>query len=120
MNHSAFAECLFFEYSCLRNLISNAIKFSHPKGKITLRSVQKVDLIELSVIDNGIGIKKEDQNKLFRIDQNVSTLGTSEERGTGLGLILCKEFVEKNNGTIWIESELNKGSVFIFTLPLSD
>ncbi|MDA3953013.1 MAG: ATP-binding protein [Bacteroidales bacterium] len=104
----------------IRNLISNAIKFSHPKGKITLRSVQKDDLIELSVIDNGFGIKKEDQNKLFKIDQNVSTLGTSEERGTGLGLILCKEFVEKNNGTIWIESELNKGSAFIFTLPLSD
>lgn len=104
----------------IRNLISNAIKFSHPDGKITLRGIQKDDLIELSVIDNGIGIKKEDQEKLFRIDQNVTTIGTSKERGTGLGLILCKEFVEKNNGKIWMESDLNKGSTFMFTIPRKD
>ena len=104
----------------IRNLISNAIKFSHPDGEITLRCIQKDELIELSVIDNGIGIKKEDQEKLFRIDQNVTKIGTSEERGTGLGLILCKEFVEKNNGKIRFESELNKGSTFMFTLPRKD
>lgn len=101
----------------IRNLISNAIKFSHPEGIISIRSIKKNEIIELLIIDNGIGIKKEDQNRLFRIDQNVTSLGTSEERGTGLGLILCKEFVEKNGGEIWVESELNKGSSFIFTLP---
>lgn len=101
----------------IRNLISNAIKFSHPDGKITLNCIQKDDFIEISVIDYGVGIKKEDQEKLFRIDQNITTLGTSKEKGTGLGLILCKEFVEKNNGQIWMESELNKGSAFMFTIP---
>jgi signal transduction histidine kinase len=104
----------------IRNLISNAIKFSHPNEKITIRCIQKDNLIEISVIDNGVGIKKEDHEKLFRIDQNVTTLGTSKERGTGLGLILCKEFVEKNNGNIRMESDLNKGSAFIFTIPLKD
>lgn len=104
----------------IRNLISNAIKFSYPDGKITLSCIEKDNLIEISVIDNGIGIKKEDQEKLFRIDQNVTTLGTSKERGTGLGLILCKEFVEKNNGKIRMESDLNKGSSFIFTIPQKD
>lgn len=103
----------------IRNLISNAIKFSHPEGLISIRCAQKDELVELSVIDNGVGIKKEDQEKLFRIDQHVTTLGTSEEKGTGLGLILCKEFVEKNSGEIWVESELNKGSAFIFTLKSS-
>lgn len=104
----------------IRNLISNAIKFSHPDGKIMLRCIQKEDLIEVSVIDNGVGIKKEDQEKLFRIDQNATTLGTSKERGTGLGLILCKEFIEKNNGKIWMESDFNKGSAFMFTIPRKD
>ncbi len=100
----------------IRNLISNAIKFTHPKGLISIRCVKKDEQVELSVIDNGVGIKKEDQKKLFRIDQHLTTQGTSEERGTGLGLILCKEFIEKNNGKIWVESELNKGSSFKFTL----
>ncbi len=100
----------------IRNLISNAIKFTHPEGLISIRCVKKDEHVELSVIDNGVGIKKEDQKKLFRIDQHLTTQGTSEERGTGLGLILCKEFIEKNNGEIWVESELNKGSAFKFTL----
>ena len=100
----------------IRNLISNAIKFTHPKGLISIRCVKKDEQVELSVIDNGVGIKKEDQEKLFRIDQHLTTQGTSEERGTGLGLILCKEFVERNGGKIWVESELNKGSSFKLTL----
>lgn len=100
----------------IRNLISNAIKFTHPEGLISIRCVKKDEHVELSVIDNGVGIKKEDQKKLFRIDQHITTQGTSEEKGTGLGLILCKEFIEKNDGKIWVESELNKGSAFIFTL----
>ena len=101
----------------IRNLISNAIKFTHPEGLISIRCVKKDELVELSVIDNGVGMKKEDQEKLFRIDQHITTQGTSEEIGTGLGLILCKEFIDKNDGEIWVESELNKGSAFIFTLP---
>ncbi len=100
----------------IRNLISNAIKFSHPEGLISIRCVKKDEHVELSVIDNGVGIKKEDQKKLFRIDQHLTTQGTSEEKGTGLGLILCKEFIEKNDGKIWVESELNKGSSFKFIL----
>ncbi|MFC2096403.1 sensor histidine kinase, partial [Bacteroidota bacterium] len=101
----------------IRNLLSNAIKFTHPEGHISIRCFPKDELVELSVIDNGIGIRKEDIDKLFRIDQHLTTQGTSDEKGSGLGLILCKEFVEKNGGNIWAESDLNKGSSFIFTLP---
>ncbi|HAF28681.1 MAG TPA: hypothetical protein DCG75_06495 [Bacteroidales bacterium] len=101
----------------IRNLLSNAIKFSHRNEIISIRCTSKEEFVELSVIDNGIGIKKEDREKLFRIDQHLTTPGTSEEKGTGLGLILCKEFVEKNRGKIWVESDLNKGSEFTFTLP---
>ncbi|MCK4639686.1 MAG: HAMP domain-containing histidine kinase, partial [Bacteroidales bacterium] len=75
------------------------------------------DFIEITIADSGIGIKPEDIKKLFGIDIGFSTVGTDNEKGTGLGLILCKEFIEKNNGKIWVESELGKGSNFIFTLP---
>ncbi|MFC2151779.1 ATP-binding protein [Bacteroidota bacterium] len=101
----------------IRNLISNAIKFSNPEGLISVRCTQQDTFVEVSIVDNGVGIKKEDQKKLFRIDHHVTTVGTSEEKGTGLGLILCKEFVEKNGGKIWVESDINKGSSFTFTLP---
>ena len=101
----------------IRNLLSNAIKFSNPDSSIQMRCVSNEKFIEFAVIDQGIGIKKETQDKLFKIDQHVTTDGTSEEKGSGLGLILCKEFIEKNGGTIWVESEINKGSAFIFTLP---
>ena len=101
----------------IRNLISNAIKFSPPKESINVRCTQQDEFIVLSVTDNGVGIKKEDQNKLFRIDKHITTPGTANEQGSGLGLILCNEFVEKNGGKIWVESEINKGSSFIFTIP---
>ncbi len=106
----------------IRNLISNAIKFT-PKGgeiKIMARLVTINDLknIEIVVEDNGVGISEEMQLKLFDISNNISTKGTEKERGTGLGLILCKEFVEKHDGKIWLESERNKGSRFCFTLPV--
>jgi signal transduction histidine kinase len=100
----------------IRNLLSNAIKFSHSGETISIRCTNKIDFVEISVVDNGVGINKNDQEKLFRIDQNLTTQGTSEEKGSGLGLILCKEFIEKNNGTIWVDSEINKGSSFTFTL----
>lgn len=101
----------------IRNLISNAIKFSNPDSSIHLRCITQQNHVEFSVIDQGVGIKKEIQEKLFKIDQNVTTEGTSSEKGSGLGLILCKEFIEKNGGQIWVESEINKGSSFVFTLP---
>jgi two-component system, sensor histidine kinase and response regulator len=100
-----------------RNLISNAIKFTRPGGFITLSSRISGDFNEFTVEDNGVGIQKKDLEKLFRIDTKLYTKGTAEESGTGLGLILCKEFIEKNSGTIHVESEPGKGSRFIFTLP---
>ena len=102
----------------LRNLISNSIKFTEPGGHIILSAAQLGNMAEVSVEDNGIGISKENQEKIFRIDAQYRTEGTANEKGTGLGLILCKEFVEKNNGTIRIESKENEGSKFIFTVPL--
>uniref|UniRef100_UPI0035625ECB sensor histidine kinase n=1 Tax=Mariniphaga sediminis TaxID=1628158 RepID=UPI0035625ECB len=102
----------------LRNLISNAIKFSYTGGEIVI-SVGENQQSELtiSVTDDGVGIPKNSMDKLFRIDENYSTKGTQNEKGTGLGLILCKEFVEKHGGKIWVESEEGKGSRFSFTIP---
>lgn len=101
----------------LRNLISNAIKFTHPEGEITVSAKQQNNGLHVSVTDTGVGISSEDIPKLFRIDQNHSTVGTQNERGTGLGLILCKEFVDKHSGKIWVESEVGRGSTFCFTIP---
>ena len=100
----------------LRNLISNAIKFSRKGGKVTVSSQVKDDLVHVQVSDTGVGMRQEDVAKVFRIDKSHTTVGTNNERGTGLGLKLCKEFVERNGGTIWVESTLNKGSNFTFTL----
>ena len=102
----------------LRNLISNSIKFTKPGGHIKLSAIRLGNMVEVSVEDNGIGISEENQEKIFRIDTQYHIDGTANEKGTGLGLILCKEFVEKNNGTIRIESKENEGSKFIFTVPL--
>ncbi len=103
----------------IRNLFSNALKFSYPKSEIIISTQLNGDTIQLSVQDFGVGMNADKQSKLFSIDNNTSTLGTKQETGTGLGLILCKEFVEANGGQIWIESEEKKGSTFTFTLPLS-
>ncbi len=102
----------------IRNLLSNAIKFSYPKSEITISAETKGNMLHLSVQDRGIGISHLNQEMLFEIDSNLSTLGTNKETGTGLGLILCKEFTKTNGGTIWITSEENKGSTFTFTIPL--
>ncbi|MFC2101512.1 DUF3365 domain-containing protein [Bacteroidota bacterium] len=101
----------------VRNLISNAIKFSHPGGEILIKIPESKGEVRVSVSDNGIGIPKSGIEKLFRIDENFSNPGTQNEKGTGLGLILCKEFVEKHGGKLWVESEEGKGSTFSFTLP---
>lgn len=102
----------------LRNLLSNAIKFTPENGIISINSELNNGNAIFSVKDNGIGMSKETIDKLFRIDINVTTLGTSKERGTGLGLILCKEFISKHGGKIWVESEVGVGSTFFFTLPI--
>jgi len=104
----------------LRNLLSNAVKFTRIGGEIVISIEQVGKELLVTVADNGVGINKEAKNKLFRIDQSYSTKGTNHETGTGLGLILCKEFVEKHGGKIWVESEVNKGSFFYFTLPLKN
>ena len=101
----------------LRNLISNAIKFTHKNGKVEIKSMIINNQVEISVSDSGIGMTKETSAKLFRIDANLSICGTENEKGTGLGLFLCKEFVEKHGGKIWVESEYGKGSVFKLVLP---
>ena len=102
----------------LRNLVSNAIKFTRPGGCISLSSNAGEKFYEFTIEDNGVGIQKKDVEKLFRIDTKVYSKGTADESGTGLGLILCKEFIEKNSGSIRVESEYGKGSRFIFTLPV--
>lgn len=103
----------------LRNLISNAIKYTHSNGEIVLSAVQNKNNIEISVADNGVGMSEETQSKLFKFESIVTTTGTANEKGSGLGLILCKEFVEKHGGEIWVKSEPEKGSAFIFSLPFS-
>jgi len=102
----------------LRNLVFNAIKFSPKKSQIRMLAAETGSEVRIDVVDSGIGMSEETIGKLFRIDKNTSTEGTEGETGTGLGLIICHEFVEKNGGKIWVESEPGKGSVFSFTIPL--
>ena len=102
--------------SVIRNLVSNAIKFTNEKGTIKITATRNSKNIEVIIEDDGLGIKEEYINKLFKIEENYSTEGTQKEKGTGLGLILCKEFIMKNNGDIWVESRWGKGSKFHFTL----
>ncbi|MCF8231270.1 MAG: cache domain-containing protein [Bacteroidales bacterium] len=104
----------------LRNIISNAIKFSYPNGKITIRAEQEDNNCRVDIEDNGIGMTEEEKDKIFDVGEKFKKTGTSDEKGTGLGLILVKEFVEKNNGTIHVESTPNQGTTFSFTLPLSE
>lgn len=100
----------------IRNLVSNALKFTPVNGKVEIRATLHVNRYEISVKDTGVGIKKEDIGKIFEIGSGFSTRGTENEKGTGLGLLLCKEFVEKHHGEIWVESEEGKGSTFTFSI----
>jgi signal transduction histidine kinase len=101
----------------LRNLISNAIKFTNKNGQVEVKAFVNDRNVEISVSDTGIGMTKETMAKLFRLDANLTTRGTENEKGTGLGLFLCKEFVEKHGGKISVESESGKGSTFRFNIP---
>jgi len=103
----------------LRNLISNATKFTKTGGHITVRGKLEQTQVEITISDNGIGMKQEIIKTLFDFSTNNTSLGTEKEKGSGLGLVLCKEFVEKQGGIIWVESEYGKGSDFKFTLPLN-
>ena len=102
--------------SVIRNLLSNAIKFTQ-NGSVRITTKEKNGFMEFSITDTGVGIKPEDLKKLFRLDTEFSTRGTANEKGSGLGLILCKEFIEKNHGEIYVESEKSKGTNFMFKLP---
>lgn len=103
----------------IRNLISNAIKFNVDGGTIEINALQKNNMIEIEIKDTGIGLADEDIKKLFRIDvKNISIGSGNKEKGTGIGLIICKEFVEKNSGQIRVSSEKGKGSKFCFTVPI--
>ncbi|MFA7228932.1 MAG: ATP-binding protein, partial [Melioribacteraceae bacterium] len=101
----------------LRNLITNAIKFTETNGLINIDYEDGADQITVCVSDNGVGMSPAVKEKLFKADENQTTMGTAHETGTGLGLILCKEFIEKHGCIIWVESEVGKGSKFCFTLP---
>ncbi|MFC2110994.1 ATP-binding protein [Bacteroidota bacterium] len=101
----------------LRNLISNAIKYTHKSGEIEINAQNREKDVEISIIDNGIGITEEIKSKLFTLDLEKTIDGTNNEKGTGLGLMICKEFVEKSNGKISVKSEAGKGSTFSFSLP---
>ncbi|WP_321319696.1 PAS domain S-box protein [Labilibaculum sp.] len=114
----AFADEYMLD-TVIRNLYSNAIKFTRPGGNIQIRIAQNNSKSIISIEDNGIGISEENQKRLFRIDTNYTRVGTCEESGTGLGLILCHEFVTMNNGSISLESTPGKGSVFTVHLPIS-
>ena len=115
-NLSAFADPDMIE-TVIRNLVSNAIKFTNNEGIIKINAFENGQSIKVEVEDNGIGMKPEIANNLFKIDAHVTTKGTNDEKGTGLGLIICKEFVEKHGGTISVASEVGRGTTISFILP---
>ncbi len=103
--------------SVIRNLISNAIKFTNTNGKVIIEALDLKAEIQVSVTDSGIGIDSDDLDKIFQLNSSISNKGTANEDGTGLGLLLCKEFTEMNHGRIWATSNKGKGSTFYFTIP---
>ncbi len=102
----------------LRNLLSNAVKFSYPDGFIDVLVTQNNNTALISITDYGVGISATDLNKLFKIEHSVTGIGTAQEKGTGLGLILCKEFIELNHGKISVQSTLGKQSTFLIEMPV--
>ncbi len=104
----------------IRNLISNALKYTGFNGEVEITAVRKAKMAEVSVADTGIGMTPAEVSKLFRIESVNTTTGTENEKGSGLGLLLCHEFITKNGGSIRAESKPGEGSTFIFTLPLAE
>ena len=102
----------------LRNLVTNSIKFTKPEGTISVSARINGDFVDISIADTGVGMDQETQDKLFKLESNLTTYGTANEKGTGLGLVICKEFVAKHGGQIRVISEVGKGSTFILTFPL--
>ncbi len=117
LNTVVFADVNMIEL-VLRNLVANAIKFCYPEGVVLLSAKSYEGFIEISVTDTGVGIVEENIHKVFQTKERYTTLGTNQEIGTGLGLLLCKDFVEKNNGIIGVESTAGEGTRFWFTLPI--
>jgi signal transduction histidine kinase len=104
----------------LRNLVSNAIKFTKENGRIIISEKKAGEYTEVSVKDNGVGMSEDLKSKLFALGSSVTKKGTAGEKGTGLGLLLCKEFIDKHNCEIWVESEIGKGTAFKSTLPVAE
>jgi len=118
-NVKVFADPFMIE-TILRNLINNAIKFTPNNGFIHIAVERIENMVKISIRDSGIGISDDDLKNLFQIDSTVKRKGTNNEDGSGLGLILCNEFISKNNGKLWVESTLGKGSTFYCTIPIQD
>jgi signal transduction histidine kinase len=106
--------------SVIRNLMTNAVKFTDRDKKVEVKLYSMEKAIEISVVDEGIGIAEENMSRLFRIDEKFKSTGTAGEKGTGLGLIICREFVEKNGGEISVKSKPGEGTTFSFTLPMAN
>nr|MBA3534302.1 ATP-binding protein [Ardenticatenales bacterium] len=103
----------------IRNLLSNALKFTHSGGQVSVAVRAEHGWLEVAVSDTGVGMDEETRQKLFRLDATHSTRGTAQERGTGLGLLLCHDMVVQHGGRIWVESIPGEGSTFTFTIPQS-
>jgi signal transduction histidine kinase len=104
----------------LRNLVSNALKFTKTGGRVEISAQSRDNWTEVAVSDNGVGLDAEEIAKLFRLDVSYHRRGTTGEPGSGMGLILCQDMVEKHGGRIWVESQPGQGSVFRFTLPATN
>jgi len=100
-----------------RNLIGNAIKFTPQNGKVTISSIIENGTATFCIEDNGVGISEDAIPTLFRLDKTFTTLGTEKEKGSGLGLSLCKDFIARHGGNLWLESEVGAGTKLYFTLP---
>ncbi len=116
---NAFVDIYMFK-AIIRNLISNAIKFTNKGGRVDLSATKKDSCLLVSIKDTGIGMVQEAIDKLFHFSSTVSTMGTANEMGTGLGFMLCKDFVERHGGEIWVESVIKKGTIVHFSLPIPD
>ena len=108
---------MLFRSTILRNLITNAIKFSYSGKNVIINAKDSGNDVVISVKDEGVGISKKNIERLFKVEENISTEGTEKEMGSGLGLILCHGFVKMNKGTIWVISNEDKGSTFFISLP---